>query len=324
MKQQLPAYTRGLHDLGDGCQAWLEPPGGWGLANSGVVVGDSEVLVVDTQNDMALAAALRDAVDAAAAGKPVTTVVNTHADGDHWNGNLYYEDARIVASQATVSEMKDMWLDPARLSSMANGDTAFGRFVRWRTAAFDYAGWRPVYPTETFSGASSIGLEGRRVEVAEVGPAHTQGDTVVHVPSAGVVYAGDVLFTDSTPIMWAGPLSRCIAACDRILSWQPRLVVPGHGPVVDASGVVAVRDYLEFVLQYATAQYRAGQTPAEAYADIDLGVFADWRHSSRTYQNIHAVYRELDPQKYTVPPQQALEIVLADDDGDWKTGSGRA
>ena len=58
MKQQLPAYTRGLHDVGDGCQVWLEPPGGWGLANSGVVIGDSEVLVVDTQNDMALAAAL--------------------------------------------------------------------------------------------------------------------------------------------------------------------------------------------------------------------------------------------------------------------------
>ena len=324
MKQQLPAYTRGLHDLGDGCQAWLEPPGGWGLANSGVVVADSEVLVVDTQNDMRLAAALRGAVDAAAAGKPVTTVVNTHADGDHWNGNLYYGDARVVASQATVSEMENMWLDPARLSSMANGDTAFGRFVRWRIAAFDYAGWRPVYPTETFSGASSIGLDGRLVELTEVGPAHTQGDTIVHVPSAGVVYAGDVLFTDSTPIMWAGPLSRCIAACDRILGWEPRLVVPGHGPVVDASGVVAVRDYLEFVLQYATAQYHAGQTPAEAYAGIDLGVFAGWRHSSRTYQNIQAVYRELNPQKYTVPPQQALEVVLGDDDGDWATGSGRA
>jgi glyoxylase-like metal-dependent hydrolase (beta-lactamase superfamily II) len=138
------------------------------------------------------------------------------------------------------------------------------------------------------------------------------------------VYAGDVLFTDSTPIMWAGPLSRCIAACDRILSWEPRLVVPGHGPVVDASGVVAVRDYLEFVLQYATAQHHAGKTPAEAYAGIDLGVFAGWRHSSRTYQNIHAVYRELNPQKYTIPPQQALEVVLAGDDGDWTTGSGRA
>lgn len=322
--KQLPPYTRGLHDLGDGCQAWLEPPGGWGLANSGVVVGDSEVLVVDTQNDMALAAALRVAVDAVAVGKPVTTVVNTHADGDHWNGNMYYQDARIVASQATLSEMKNMWLDPARLSDMANDDTAFGRFVSWRTAAFDYAGWRPAYPTETFSGARHIRLADRQVELAEVGPAHTQGDTVVHVPSAGVVYAGDVLFSDSTPIMWAGPLSRCIAACDRILAWEPRLVVPGHGPVVDASGVVAVRDYLEFVLQHATAACRAGKTPAEAYAAIDLGVFAGWRHSSRAYQNILAVYRELDPQRYTAAPQEALEVVLAADDGDWTTGSRRA
>jgi hypothetical protein len=92
-------------------------------------------------------------------------VVNTHADGDHWNGDLYFEDARIFASQATISEMKDMWPDPARLSSMANGGTAFGRFVSWRTAAYDHAGWYPVYPIETFSGASSIRLDGQPVEL---------------------------------------------------------------------------------------------------------------------------------------------------------------
>jgi cyclase len=316
MTRKLP-YSRGLHDLDDGCHAWLEPPGSWGFANSGVVIADSEVLVVDTQNDLPMAAALRAAVDEAAAGRLVTAVVNTHSDGDHWNGNLLYEGARIVASRATADEMKSMWLDPARLSEMATGDTAFGRFLTWRTQAFDYDGWRPVYPTETFSGRASLTVGDRMVELIEVGPAHTRGDTVVHVPDAGIVYAGDVLFTDSTPIVWAGPLSRCIAACDRIIAYEPRLVVPGHGPVVDAAGVTDVRRYLEFVLHYAMAQYQAGRTPAEAYAGIELGDFAAWRHASRAYQNIHAVYRELDPDNYTVAPQASLETVLADDDGDW-------
>lgn len=318
MTAQLP-YSRGLHDLGDGCHAWLEPPGSWGFANSGVVTGDSDVLVVDTQNDLPMAAALRTAVNEVAAGRPVTAVVNTHSDGDHWNGNLLYEGARIIASQAAADEMADMWLDPARLAEMANTATAFGRFLTWRTEAFDYDGWRPVHPTETFSGTMSLSVGDRAVELIEVGPAHTRGDVVVHVPSAGVVYAGDVLFTDSTPIVWAGPLSRSIAACDRIAACEPRIVVPGHGPLVDATGVDDVRRYLEFVLDYATAQYKAGRPPAEAYAGIDLGEFAAWRHASRAYQNIHTVYRELAPDSYPAAPQLSLETVLADDDGDWTT-----
>jgi glyoxylase-like metal-dependent hydrolase (beta-lactamase superfamily II) len=318
MTTQLP-YSRGLHDLGDGCHAWLEPPGSWGFANSGVVTGDSDVLVVDTQNDLPMAAALRAAVDEVAAGRPVTAVVNTHSDGDHWNGNLLYEGARIIASRATADEMADMWLDPARLSEMAGGDSAFGRFLTWRTEAFDYEGWRPVYPTETFSDRTSLSVGDRTVELIEVGPAHTRGDVIVHVPSAGVVYAGDVLFTDSTPIVWAGPLSRCIDACDRIMACEPRLVVPGHGPIVGAAGVADVRRYLESILEYATAQFRAGRSPAEAYAGLELGEFAAWPHASRAYPNIYAVYRELDPDAYPIAPQVSLDTVLADDDGDWTT-----
>jgi hypothetical protein len=60
--------------------------------------------------------------------------------------------------------------------------------------------------------------------------------------------------------------------------------------------------------------------PGKAYADIDLGAFASWRHSSRAFLNIYAVHRELDPHTYTVAPQQSLEVVLADD-GDWRTGT---
>ncbi|WP_168587491.1 MBL fold metallo-hydrolase [Saccharopolyspora sp. ASAGF58] len=318
----LPPFTRGLHDLGGGCHAWLEPPGGWGYANSGVVLGTDEVLVVDTQNDLALGTALRAAVDVVAGHRAVTTVVNTHSDGDHWNGNLLYEGARIIASEATVGEMKAMWLEPDRMAELARGDTAFGRFIAWRIATFDFNGWRPVLPTESFSGGEHLVLGDQEVELVEVGPAHTRGDTIVHVPSAGVVYAGDVLFTESTPIVWAGPVTRCIAALDRVLDRDPRIVVPGHGPVVRPADVMIVRNYFEFLLEFATGAHRAGKTPAEAYSALDLGPYARWPHASRAYQNILAVYRELDPEFPAVPPPQALEVVLADDDGTWTAGPG--
>src|SRR5690606_1598629 len=113
----------------------------------------------------------------------------------------------------------------------------------------------------------------------EVGPAHTRGDTIVNVPSAGVVFAGDVLFTESTPIVWAGPISGCIAALDTIVACEPRVIVPGHGPVVTPRQVTVVRDYFDAALAHATACFQAGQTVEEAYESFDLGSFSQWRHA---------------------------------------------
>ncbi len=317
MRETKRAYGRGLVDLGGGCHAWLEPPGSWGLANSGIVVGSGEAMVVDTQNDVPMALALKAAAHAVAGRSEVTTVVNTHSDGDHWNGNMMFEGARIIASAATLAEMKNTWLDPARLSDLAIGDSAFDRFIIWRTNVFDYQGWRAVYPTETFSGAKAVAVGGIEVNLIQVGPAHTSGDTIVFVPSAGVVYAGDILFTGSTPIVWAGPISRCIAACKRILAFGALKIVPGHGPITDAAGVHTVLDYFEFVLDYATHQFEAGKSPKEAYAEIDLGAFSALPHASRVYQNIRVVYNERDPSRFPATVRETLDVVLNDDVGGW-------
>src|SRR6059036_2605083 len=69
----------------------------------------------------------------------------------------------------------------------------------------------------------------------------------MHVPDASTVFTGDILLIDGTPIMWAGPVSNWIAACDRIIDLDARTLVPGHGPVTDNSGVRDVKRYLEYV-----------------------------------------------------------------------------
>lgn len=315
---KIPPYTRGIHALGRDCYAWLEPDGGWGLSNSGVIVGTSEVLVIDTQNDMRLASGLHNGVERVSAGRPVTTVVNTHADGDHWNGNLLYRHARIVATDASLAEMQDgTYYNEPEVSALAEGPTPFGRYLRWRTETFDFDGWEPVYPNESFSGEKRIQIGVRDIDLIEVGPAHTNGDMLVHVPDAGIVYTGDVLFVDSTPIVWSGPMSRCIDACAVILRLEPEIVVPGHGQIVTRTAVVKCRDYYEFIYDYATSQHRAGNTPRDAYEQVDLGPYAEWPHASRSYQNIYAVYKEVDPQTYSAGRVETLQIVLANDDGDW-------
>ena len=59
----------------------------------------------------------------------------------------------------------------------------------------------------------------------------------MHVPDAGVVFTGDLLFIEGTPIVWAGPIENWLDACERILALGAHTLVPGHGPVTDASGV---------------------------------------------------------------------------------------
>src|SRR5439155_11681230 len=101
-----------------------------------------------------------------------------------------------------------------------------------------------VLPEQTFSGELEVKVGERALRLMEVGPAHTRGDTLVHVPSAGVLFSGDILFAGSHPIAWAGPVSNWIAACDRIIALGPEVIVPGHGPAAGLDAGLAQGAYL--------------------------------------------------------------------------------
>ncbi|MGI5127899.1 MBL fold metallo-hydrolase [Pseudonocardia sp. CA-107938] len=306
-------FSRGLHEVAPNCWAWFEPPGSWGLSNSGIVRIGDELLVIDTQNDVPRARAVRAAAVDLGGPDSVTTVVNTHEDGDHWFGNMVFEDARIVATTAAADGMRTLRVDPRRLADVGAEGSALRRWSRWRASIYDYAGWRPVYPTETFDGAHTLKVGDGEVELRAVGPAHTGGDAIVHVPEAGVVYAGDILFHRSTPIVWAGPVSRYIAACDVILALDPAVVVPGHGPVAGPSGVREARNYLSRLLDHAGRCVEAGTSLEQAYRSFDPGEYRLWPHASRAFQSIRAVYAELRPDLADLSWLDAMEIVLTDD-----------
>jgi glyoxylase-like metal-dependent hydrolase (beta-lactamase superfamily II) len=138
------------------------------------------------------------------------------------------------------------------------------------------------------------------VELIEVGPAHTAGDTLVYVPDARTIFTGDILFVGGTPIVWAGPLSNWVAACDLMLGMDIDIVVPGHGPVTDKAGVVAVRDYVSFVDTQAHQAFTAGLDAFDAARSIaaDIGVrpeFASWGEFGRITVNVETAYRSFDP-----------------------------
>jgi cyclase len=295
-----------LRELGDGCHAYIQPGGGWGWSNAGLIVGDGQSLLVDTLFDLRLTATMLDAMGAITRTAPVTSLVNTHANGDHCYGNSEvtrrWTSAAIVASSATAHEMSDV--PPSMLAALNQAPGEVGELFRSFFGEFEFDGIDLELPTQTFDGRLTLDVGGRHIELIEVGPAHTAGDTIVHVPDASTVYTGDILFIGGTPIVWAGPLSNWIAACDLMLALDVDTVVPGHGPVTDKSGVSSVREYLAHVEREASSCFAAGLDAFDAAREIGRAMGADERFSElgefgRIAVNVEAVYRTLDPTHQT-------------------------
>lgn len=289
------AYTKGLHELGDGLHAYLLPDGGWGFSNAGLVTGEGVSLLVDTLFDLKLTREMLDAMAPITATRPISTLVNTHANGDHTYGNQLVTGAEVIASEATAEEMA--MVTPEMMHMMATMDVGpvLTPFLRERFGQFEFEGIQVPPPTKTFTGRICVEVGGRDVDIIDVGPAHTAGDTLVHVPDAKTVFTGDILFIGGTPIVWAGPVSNWVAACDLILAMDVDTVVPGHGPVTDKRGVEQVKGYLEFVWREACERHAAGMSAADAARDIDLGAYKDWGAWERIAVNVDSIYRELDP-----------------------------
>jgi len=101
-----------------------------------------------------------------------------------------------------------------------------------------------------------------------------------------VVFAGDIIFRDSTPMGWVGTYDACFKALDLIISLNPKVIVPGHGPVCGVEGAVAMKDYFHYVRDESKKCFDEGLSSLEAAKRIDLGPYAEWKAPARLYINV--------------------------------------
>jgi glyoxylase-like metal-dependent hydrolase (beta-lactamase superfamily II) len=311
------AYTRGLHEVGDGLYAYLQPDGGWGWSNAGLVVDGDGTLLIDTLFDLRLTEQmLTDMRRAVPAAARIDTLVNTHADADHCYGNQLVGGARIVASERTAGQMSE--LPPAVLAALLEQAPKMGKlgefFLRC-FGAFEVGGIELALPEQTFSGELTLQVGAREVRLIEVGPAHTRGDTLALLPAERVLFSGDIVFHDRHPIVWAGPVSNWIAACDRILAMDVELIVPGHGPLAGKPAVRELKAYFEYLYEQARARHAEGMTALQAARSIALDRWADWGESERLVVNIATIYSELSGDQAPLTPVAAFEQMA-----DWDLG----
>jgi cyclase len=290
------AYSKGLHDLGNSVYAYLQPNGTWGWSNAGIIVDGESSLLIDTLFDLKLTRDMLDTMHKSIpAAAHIDMVVNTHANGDHCWGNELVADAQIIASARTAAEMTT-GISPTQLAMILKRAPELGElgeFLSYAFGTFDFDNITLTPPTKTFEDELTLKVGDKEVRLIEVGPAHTLGDTLVHIPSDRVVFTADILFIGGHPIIWAGPTSNWLKACDRILKMDVDTIVPGHGPITDKNGVAEVKGYLEYIYQEAEKRYEIGMSAKEAAKDIDLDRYATWTDGERIAVNMASIFREL-------------------------------
>ena len=313
-------FNKGLSDLGNNIYCYLQPDGGWGWSNAGLIADGDESLIVDTLFDEDLTLEMLDSMKSAEPKgmKNIRALINSHSNGDHCNGNNCVDTEEVISSEATLEEMSHESPEMmAALLIQAPEMGTLGKYFLECFGSFNFEGVTKRLPNTTFTGETQRQVGDKIVELIEVGPAHTNGDVLVHVPSDKVVFTGDILFIEGHPILWAGPVKNWINACDRIISMEVDFVVPGHGPVTDNRGVKAVRDYLIYIDTESRKRFDSGMSALEAAKEIDLDLFSTWGDKERIAVNVNSLYREYKGEEkreeITLLFQQMAELSTTDE-----------
>ncbi|MDX2171187.1 MAG: MBL fold metallo-hydrolase [Deltaproteobacteria bacterium] len=280
--------------------ACLQPDRGLGWSNSGLINRGGGV-VVDTFWDLPRTRELI-AQYGRVWKQPAARVVNTHHNGDHCWGNQLFEQAEIIGHRLCAASFgKEKPEAMQGLKRLADSpDPALASLAR-ELEPYDFTGVQLTPPTTVFDDRLDLELDGLKVELLYVGPAHTAGDVIVHLPAQRIVFTGDVLFRLCTPIGWEGTYDQWIAALDRIIGLDPAVIVPGHGPLCGSEGPREMKAYLQYIRAEAKTHYDAGRTIEEAARRIDLGPYAGWTEPERILFNLNRAYRELRGEAWDTP-----------------------
>ncbi len=273
-----------VEEVSDGIFAYVQLDGSWFLNNAGAIVGSRHATVVDSTGTEARArawhAGLRTVTD-----RPVNTLINTHAHGDHTYGNFVFAPGAVIIAH-----------EKCREEVLAGGLSAQALF-----SMVDFGETPLTPPFVTFDQRLTLYVDDLRVELIFVGPAHTTNDIVAWIPERRVLFSGDVIFNGGTPFALAGSIGGWLRALAFIEGLGAERIVPGHGPVAGPEVIAGVRAYLEFIQRTAAWGMESDREPLQLALELDLGQFAELHDRERLVPNLHRAYAELRGEPWGAP-----------------------
>jgi glyoxylase-like metal-dependent hydrolase (beta-lactamase superfamily II) len=199
-----------------------------GDPNSGVIVGDDGVMVIDAQATPAMAADVIARV-AKITDKPIKYVLLTHYHAARTLGASAFKDAAILASDTTRALIAER--------GKQDMESEIARFPRLFRAAEIIPG--PTWPTMTFPDQISVWLGRREVRILHIGRGHTAGDVIAVVPDAGVVFSGDLVENNTACYCGDAHFTDWLATLDNLAEMAAATLVPGRGATLTTPEMVA-------------------------------------------------------------------------------------
>ncbi|MGC6535822.1 MAG: MBL fold metallo-hydrolase [Candidatus Puniceispirillaceae bacterium] len=235
----LSEKTISFTEIGDGLYAFTAE----GDPNSGVIIGDDSVMIIEAQATPRLAQKVIDCVRQVT-DKPISHLVLTHYHAVRVLGASAFDASQIIMSDKArsmvVERGKEDW------------DSEFGRFPRLFEGHESIPGL--TWPTTTFSDNMTVYLGNRRVDLRHLGRAHTAGDIVIHVPDQNVMFTGDIVEYHSACYCGDGHFNDWGGTLDAIKTFDVDAIAPGRGDAL--IGKKMVNDAIENTRDFVTSTYQ--------------------------------------------------------------------
>lgn len=258
---------------------------GGAVANLGVLVGPSGVVVVNTGSSAEHGAALLAAA-ARLTDQPVVLAIDTQASPDQVLGNSAFtlRGIPVLAHRDTDAFMREH-CDACVADVKAKADTDA------------LAATRAAWPTRLIDGSQTIDAGGRTLQIIYLGWTRQPGCVAVLDRASGVLFTGDMASFGVVPQTQLGQLANWIDALRELQALAPAMVVPGHGAPGPAAHLAQMREYLHALLQETRAAYLRGDGLMETTEHLDLAPFRGWAlYEAHHRRNVHFTYLQIEEQ----------------------------
>jgi glyoxylase-like metal-dependent hydrolase (beta-lactamase superfamily II) len=244
-----------------------------GDPNTGVVIGDDAVMVIDTQATPVMAESvirrIRSVTD-----KPIKYVALSHYHAVRVLGASAYGAEHVIASFDTLELIRER--------GEADKASEIGRFPRLFRAAESIPPGL-TWPTLAFEGRMTLWLGKLEVQLLQLGRGHTKGDTVVWLPAERILFAGDLVEYQATPYAGDAYFSDWPATLDRVAALKPEKLVPGRGAALEnpaqvAEGLTQTHAFISDVYACVKAAAAKGKDLKACYADAMATIGPKYRH----------------------------------------------
>lgn len=255
-----------IQELGEGVYTAIASVSGKAVSNSGFIVNDSDVIVIDCHISplvaQTLLAEIRKITD-----KPVRYLALTHRHRDHVGGtSAFGPEVEIISHENTRATMLS--------------DTALLRQVKT--------------PTLTFDSKLTFYRPSRLIELYYLGRGHTNGDIVVWLPGERVLFSGDLYFNGSAGYLGDGFFRDWVVNLEKLRAFPAEWVVPGHGPVSDTSGLTYFQNYLSAFIRTMQGHAEAGKGIEEILKEFSMPEYEKLRGwDAFLARNLVRCYNEL-------------------------------